>query len=70
MEGSVDGNTGRFPKTFIRVIRALPEHLVHRDEPEDRESETTPSARAMFMFTGEKSGELSFDKGEYISISL
>ena len=69
IEGFVNGKQGKFPKSYIKVIVELPDGLkAKHDIDQNVSSESEPHAKARYMFVGSKSEELSFDKGEIISL--
>lgn len=69
IEGFVNGEQGKFPKSYIKVIVDLPDDLkAKHDSDQNTSSESEPHAKARYMFVGSKSEELSFDKGEIISL--
>ena len=71
-EGIYNGKQGKFPSLFIKVIEPLPEELQHKEadvnESDSLTPETEPSAKALFMYIGASSDELSFDKGDIITL--
>lgn len=69
IEGFVNGKQGKFPKSYIKVIVDLPDDLkTKHDSDQNTSSESEPHAKGRYMFVGSKSEELSFDKGEIISL--
>ena len=71
-EGIYNDKQGKFPSLFIKVIEPLPEELRFKeadvDESDSVTPETEPSAKALFMYIGASSDELSFDKGDIITL--
>lgn len=69
-EGIYNDKQGKFPSLFIKVIEPLPEELQFKETEIERSGnvtpETEPSAKALFMYIGASSDELSFDKGDIV----
>ena len=71
-EGIFQGNKGKFPSLFVKVVAPLPLELQFKenDSQEIQESSngTKPTAKALYFYVGANTDELSFDKGEIISL--
>jgi len=68
IEGILNGKQGKFPRMYVDVIEELPEKLKCNEvKPEKRET-TEPQAKALYMFVGTNTGEISFDKGDLITL--
>ena len=71
MEGiSPSGQQGKFPKMYVDVIEELPDQLKYKESEEKTEKykKPEPQAKALHMFVGTTSEEISFDKGDIITL--
>ena len=71
-EGVFDGKKGKFPSLFVKVVTPLPTELQFRETDsqgiQESSNEAIPSAKALYFYVGANSDELSFDKGELITL--
>ncbi|XP_066928648.1 dynamin-binding protein-like [Clytia hemisphaerica] len=71
MEGiSPSGQKGKFPKMYVDVIQELPDQCKYKEYEEKTEKyiKPEPQAKALHMFVGTTREEISFDKGDIITL--
>lgn len=68
LEGIVNGSTGKFPRMYVDIIKEVPDKLRYKERKEIQNSNPEPQAKALYMFVGTNSDELSFDKGDMITL--
>ena len=72
-EGIYNGKKGKFPSLFVKVVIPLPNELQMEDSGLTSEvagvpNEATPCAKALYLYVGASSDELSFDRGDIITL--
>ena len=62
--------SGKFPREFIEVIVDVHPSMkfIDKSEPNEDQETVVPHAKAIHMFIGENTNELSFDKGDIITL--
>ncbi|XP_070553885.1 SH3 domain-containing protein 19-like isoform X2 [Ptychodera flava] len=68
-KGTCNGQEGMFPKTFVEVVEDLPSDKGAKQSTRQRGGsfeELMPKAEALYDFTGESDGDLSFKAGDTI----
>ena len=64
IEGILNGKKGKFPRMYVNIIEELPVDLKFKEKKVEKRAE--PQAKALYMFVGTNSEEISFDKGDII----
>ena len=71
-EGIFEGKRGKFPSSFIKVVAPLPAELQFKETDSfgngEGSNDAMPCAKALYFYVGTTSDELSFDKGEVITL--